>query len=76
MPLVRGILTLQLLFLLGTLAEKEQLYIAGFLPFNESKSDNYESIASAANIALNHINSSPDILENYSLKILWNDSKV
>ena len=74
----RGSLLLLALMLLHTVAQakKEQIFIAGFLPYNRSSSDAYGSIMAAADIAVNHINESPDILANYELKILWNDSQV
>ena len=55
---------------------KHKLYIGGFLPFEEPNLEKYKNIQIASEIALKLINSSPHILRDYELQIIWNDSKV
>ena len=55
----------------------QNVYFAGFFPMTgENKEDISGGIMPAINLAIRHINDSPDILPNYKLDMLWNDTKV
>ena len=66
---------LLMLLLVGRGTSKHQIYVGGFLPFNEPNLESFRSIKAASDLALRQINSSPHILKDYHLSIIWNDSK-
>ena len=53
----------------------KKVYFGGFFPM---ENDQYrgDGIMSAINLAIRHINESPDILPDYELNMLWNDTKA
>ncbi len=74
--MARFILMLLSIMAAASAAKRHELYIGGFLPYNEPNLEGFQSIKAASDIALRQINSSPHILKDYNLNIIWNDSKV
>ena len=56
-------------------APPKKIYFGGFFPM-ENDQFRGDGIMSAINLAIRHINESPDILPDYELNMLWNDTKV
>lgn len=53
----------------------KKIYFGGFFPM-ENDQFRGDGIMSAINLAIRHINESPDILPDYELNMLWNDTKA
>ena len=53
----------------------KKIYFGGFFPM-ENEQYRGDGIMSAINLAIRHINESPDILPDYELNMLWNDTKA
>ena len=56
-------------------AAPKKIYFGGFFPM-ENEQYRGDGIMSAINLAIRHINESPDILPDYELNMLWNDTKA
>ena len=56
-------------------AGQNNIYLAGFFPDLEGQSSD-NGVLSAVNLALEHINASPEILGSYKMHILWNNTQV
>ena len=59
-------------------ARKRDLYIAGLFTFatHVPESRIGRGVMPAVNIAINHINDNPNVLNHHRLHMLWNDTQV
>ncbi len=56
------------------IANKTALYVGAFFPFGGGW--NGSGVIPAVQMAIDDINSRPDILPGYELKMVWNDTQV
>ena len=54
----------------------KKIYFGGFFPITDNDQFKGQGIMTASDLAVRHINESPDILPDYELNMLWNDTKV
>jgi Spy/CpxP family protein refolding chaperone len=54
----------------------KDVYFAGFFPMRGNEKKIGDGIMPAIDLAIRHINESPDILPDYKLHMIWNDTEV
>ena len=54
----------------------KKIYFGGFFPITDNDQFKGQGIMTASDLAVRHINESPDILPDYELNMLWNDTKA
>ena len=70
---------LRLLLLLMTFKTSlgvNNIYLAGFFPNLDNVNSSERGVLASIDLALKHINQSPEVLTDYKLHILWNNTQV